>query len=96
MKAPFVSGLVIVNEHGAPQPWLGDLSVETAKKQIGDTILMMKNEANRLTALVEYGEISVPEYENMMWEHLGISPRCLKEGVSYVIKPEPPNEKVQR
>jgi hypothetical protein len=51
---------------------------------------MMKNEANRLTALVESGEISVPEYENMMWEHLGISPRCLKEGVSYVIKPEPP------
>lgn len=76
----------------APVSGLNDFSVETAKNKFDEIIGMMKNEANRLTALVESRKISVPEYKRMMWEHLGISPHCIKEGVSFVIKPESSNE----
>lgn len=60
---------------------------EEAKKQFGEIISGMKQEANRLRELVESRQISVPEYKRMMWEHLGVSPHCLEEGVSFVLKP---------
>ena len=59
-----------------------------SKERFRETMNRMKDEANRLTRLVESGKISVPVYKRLMWEHLGISPHCLKEGVSYFIKPE--------
>jgi hypothetical protein len=65
-----------------------DLSEDTAKKQFGELISGMTEEANRLRELVESRKISVPEYKRIMWERLGISPYCLVEGVSYILKPE--------
>jgi len=65
-----------------------EFSVETAKKHFNETITTMQSSANRLTELVESRKITVPEYKRRMWEHLGISPHCIKEGVSYVIQPE--------
>lgn len=53
--------------------------VRNAKNQFAEIISDLKNEANRLTALVESRKISVPEYKRLMWEHLGISPHCLEE-----------------
>jgi hypothetical protein len=65
-----------------------DLSISTAEKQFSEIISGMRKEANRLRVLVESRRISVPEYKRMMWEHLGISPHCIAEGVTYVLNPE--------
>lgn len=62
--------------------------MKTCENQFAEIIRGVREEANRLTRLVEARTISVPEYKRLMWEHLGISPHCLVEGVSYVLKPE--------
>ena len=61
-------------------------SSQEVEKQFKAIVSRIREEANRLTELVEHRKISVPEYKRRMWEHLGISQHCLVEGVSYVLK----------
>lgn len=48
-----------------------------AEEQFEEIVLDIRKEAVRLGELLEYGQISVPEYKRLMWEHLAISPNCL-------------------
>ena len=55
-----------------------DLNPDKAKKQFGEIIAAMREEANRLTELKESGKISAEKYNRLMWEHLGVTPPCIQ------------------
>jgi ribosomal protein L19E len=55
-----------------------DPNPDKAKKQFGEIIAAIREEANRLKELKESGKISEEKYKRLMWEHLGVPSLCIQ------------------